>query len=379
METMDAPELPDPTWVSTDLALERMLGVFSRFPIIAVDTESNSLHAYHEQVCLIQFSCPAGDYLVDPLARLDLSPLGALFSNPGIEKIFHAAEYDVICLKRDFNFSFANLFDTMVAGRILGRTAVGLASMLEQEFNVVLDKHFQRADWGLRPLKPAMLSYARFDTYYLRALRDRLKTELTGTGQWELAQEDFKRLCTVNGHVQENGDQNCWRISGIQDLDPRRTAVLRELCRYRDVQAREANLPVFKILSNQALLEIAQTCPRYVEELDLLPSLSARQVQRHGKGLLAAVKRGQKAPPLVKPASERMNDQLAARMDALRVWRKKTAQDLKVESDVILPKDMLQAIAEANPACLQDLSTAMASSPWRFNQYGQKILENLNH
>jgi ribonuclease D len=375
---MDAPELPDPIWVGNQPGLERMLGVLSHCPIIAVDTESNSLHAYQEQVCLIQFSCPAGDYLVDPLAGFDLRPLGALFADPGIEKIFHAAEYDVICLKRDFNFSFANLFDTMVAGRILGRSAVGLASMLENEFNVVLNKHYQRADWGLRPLKPAMLTYARFDTYYLRALRDRLKAELIATGRWDLAQEDFNRLCAVNGHSLDNGDDNCWRVNGIQDLDPRRAAVLRELCRYRDDQARGANLPVFKIISNQALLEIAQTCPRYVEELDLLPSLSARQVQRHGKGLLQAVKHGQKAPPLVKPANERINEQLAARMDALRTWRKKTGQDLKVESDVVLPKDMLQAIAEANPGCLADLASIMASSPWRFNQYGHKILKILN-
>ena len=375
---MDTPGLPDPIWVSSQPALVRMLEALSHHPIIAVDTESNSLHAYQEQVCLIQFSCPAGDYLVDPLAGLDLSPLGDLFADAGIEKIFHAAEYDVICLKRDFNFRFANLFDTMAAGRILGRTAVGLASMLEQEFNIVLDKHYQRADWGQRPLKPAMLAYARLDTYYLRALRDRLKAELINAARWDLAQEDFKRLCAINGHSLENGDGNCWRVNGIQDLDPRRAAVLLELCRYRDARAREANLPVFKVLSNQALLEIAQTCPRYVEELDLLPSLSARQVQRHGKGLLSAVKRGQKAPPPVKPASERINEQLAARMDALREWRKKTAQDIKVESDVVLPKDVLQAIAEANPACLDDLAGLMASSPWRFHQYGQKILKILN-
>ena len=75
-------------------------------PVVAVDTESNSLYAYHERVCLIQFSIPGEDYLLDPLAIDDLSPLGDLFADPKIEKIFHAAEYDVMVLRRDYDFAF---------------------------------------------------------------------------------------------------------------------------------------------------------------------------------------------------------------------------------------------------------------------------------
>lgn len=379
MEVMNLPELPDPTWVDSPSALRMMVEKLSTCSILAVDTESNSLHAYHEQVCLIQFSCPDCDYLVDPLTLKDLTPLQAIFANPGIEKVFHAAEYDVICLKRDFNFSFSNLFDTMMAGRILGREGVGLAAMLENEFGVALDKHYQRADWGQRPLKPAMLTYARFDTYFLIQLRDRLRAELIKKKLWDLAQEDFNRLCASNSHSAENGKDPCWRINGIQDLDPRRATVLRELCAYREGQARAANLPVFKILSSQALLEIAQTCPNYVEELDLLPGLTYKQVQRHGKGLISAVKRGLNAPPLVRPSSPRQYDQLAARSDALRSWRKRVAKDLGVESDIVLPRDVLQAIAEADPHRLEDLAGIMQSSPWRFDQFGHKILQILNH
>src|SRR5450756_1232142 len=129
MGPMQESGLPDPIWVDNAAQLEAMLQALLAQPIVAVDTESNSLYAYRERVCLIQFSIPKEDYLVDPLAGLDLSPLGTLFANLQIEKIFHAAEYDVICLRRDFGFTFTNLFDTMIAGRVLGRTAVGLASM----------------------------------------------------------------------------------------------------------------------------------------------------------------------------------------------------------------------------------------------------------
>ena len=142
----------DPIMIAQPESLWRLANKLSAESLLAVDTESNSLYAYREQVCLIQFSTNEQDYLIDPLVLDDLSPLAQLFANPGIEKIFHAAEYDLICLKRDFGFTVNNIFDTMMAARVLGRNAVGLATILEVEFNVHVDKRCQRADWGQRPL-----------------------------------------------------------------------------------------------------------------------------------------------------------------------------------------------------------------------------------
>ena len=93
-------KLPAPVWVSKMSDFESMIAELMRSPIVAVYTESNSLFAYRERVCLVQISTPRTDYLVDPLA-VDISPLGELFSSPKIEKVFHAAEYDIICLRRD--------------------------------------------------------------------------------------------------------------------------------------------------------------------------------------------------------------------------------------------------------------------------------------
>ena len=191
---MSGPNLPAPIVVTHEDTLARMVERLSREPRVAVDTESNSLYAYREQVCLIQFSVPGADYLVDPLAVENLTRLGPLFADGGMEKVFHAAEYDVVCLKRDFNFEFNNLFDTMVAARILGREEVGLGALLEHEFGVKLDKRFQRANWGERPLKGELLAYARLDTHYLLELRDRLYPKLMERGLWALAEEDFRRM-----------------------------------------------------------------------------------------------------------------------------------------------------------------------------------------
>src|SRR5919108_1455181 len=118
--------LPPPVWVDKPSTFHQMLGDLTAQPRLAVDTESNSLHAYREQVCLIQFTTPSKDYVIDPLALQDMSALGPLFNNPKIEKIFHASEYDLICLRRDFGFQFANLFDNMPGARVLGFPFVGV-------------------------------------------------------------------------------------------------------------------------------------------------------------------------------------------------------------------------------------------------------------
>ena len=171
---MDTKILKEPILISLPAALERLASELSSEPIIAVDTESNSLYAYQEKVCLIQFSTPGKDYLVDPLALKNLSPLDPVFRSPKIEKVFHAAEYDLLCLKRDFGFEFNNLFDTMIAAGILGRQALGLGSILKDEYGVQVDKRNQRANWGQRPLPEGLLKYAQLDTHYLIPLRNRL-------------------------------------------------------------------------------------------------------------------------------------------------------------------------------------------------------------
>ncbi len=345
--------------------------------VVAVDTESNSLYAYQEQVCLIQFSIPAQDYLVDPLALKDLSALGPLFANPRIEKIFHAAEYDLLCLDRDFGFKFENLFDTMVAARILGRDAIGLGSILEKEFGVSLNKRYQRANWGQRPLPRDLLMYARLDTHYLIDLREELGRELERKNLMELANEDFRRLTMVNGRSDpaEEKPVDCWRVKGAYDLSGQQAAVLQELCEYRDLVASRINRPLFKVINDRTLLAIAQEAPRDLRSLGQLPGMSARQVNRHGEELLKAVRRGLGAKPIYPPRSPRPSDRFVVLMEILREWRKETAQDLGVQSDVVLPRDLLMEIAEKDPRQLQDLSRLLRDVPWRMERFGQQILQ----
>ncbi len=345
--------------------------------MIAVDTESNSLYAYRERVCLIQFSIPEADYLVDPIALADLSSLGPIFADPGVQKIFHAAEYDLICLKRDFGFTFTNLFDTMLAARILGLKAIGLGSLLEQEFGVHLNKRFQRANWGQRPLPGKLLAYAQLDTHYLIPLRDILTKSLKEAGRWELAQEDFARECQVEGKVTQD-HRDCWRINGAYDLDPQQAAVLQELCRYREQVARNRDRPVFKVINDQTLVAVASVSPDSEAQLREIPGMTPTRMRQHGRQILDAVARGRQARPVSPPRAKKPDGRFLARLDRLRYWRKTAAKAMGVNSDVVLPRDLLYDVAKIGPRDRAGLEQIMVHVPWRVNEFGKEILQVLS-
>jgi ribonuclease D len=373
---MQQKEFPPPKLIETPANLRTLVEELTVFKHIAVDTESNSLHAYRERLCLIQFSTPQGDYLVDTLAVNDLSPLMPLFANPFIEKIFHAVEYDLICLKRDSGISIENIFDTMQAARILGCKQVGLDSILEQKLGVQLEKKFQKADWGKRPLSFEMLNYARLDTHYLLALRDCLKTDLLVEGRWELAQEEFSRL--AHGNEEEKAEIPAWqRVKGTQKLDNRQLTVLKELCTWREKQARHMDRPPFKVIDDKRLVAITQGLPVSRDDLTAL-GLTKHQIRIFGNEILRSVSHGMQTTLVNRLTPRRPNHAYMERMNSLSDWRKLTGRKIGVESDIILPKSWMHTIAERNPKNLDDLAKLMPQAPWRLNQFGAGILNAIS-
>jgi ribonuclease D len=372
---MQAEKLPPPVWVATPAALQKMADELACWTRIAVDTESNSLHAFREQLCLIQFSTPQTDYLVDSLALDDLSPLASIFANSRIEKIFHAAEYDLICLKRDFDITAINIFDTMQAARILGYKQVGLDSILTEKLGIILNKKYQKADWGERPLSREMLNYARLDTHHLLDLCDCLQTELQERGRWELALEEFVRL--AQGNANGKAEIPAWqRVKGAQKFSDRQLTILQELCAWREKQARHMNRPPFKVIDDKRLVAITQTLPQTQDDLAAL-GLTARQIHIYGSEILQAVGRGKQTPLISRPRTLRPNQALLDRLNALSEWRKTAGLKIGVESDIILPKNWMHLIAERNPKNLNDLAALMPHAPWRLEQYGKEILKVL--
>ena len=167
--------------IDTQEKLAAFLPVVNAAAWLAIDTEADSLHAYPEKVCLIQISTAAGDRLIDPLADMDITPFLAALA--GRELIFHAADYDLRLLKKHHDFVPTEIFDTMLAARLLGEKQFGLGALVEKFLGVKLDKGPQKADWAQRPLTPRMEIYARNDTRFLKTLEEKLRAELTAKGR----------------------------------------------------------------------------------------------------------------------------------------------------------------------------------------------------
>ena len=366
-----------PIWISTPQGLSDLAAELMRHRLIGVDTESNSLFAYREQVCLLQFSTTEHDYLVDTLALDDLSPLRRVFAHRSIEKIFHAAEYDIICLKRDYGFTFNNLFDTMQAARILGWEALGLGAILENLYGVQVDKRFQRANWARRPLSDEQVYYASQDTHYLIRLREHMRNELLRSRRMTLAQEDFKRLTKVEG---SNGEKNgsCWKAVGKNELTPRQMAVFKALWLLRETLAEKMDRPPFKVLTNQALVDLAKASPASLAELETIPGVGHNNVRRIGNDLLKAVQHGLTAEPPVRSPSRRPDDAYMNRLERLKQWRKATARAMGVESDVVLPRDLMEHAASDHPHTLEELQHIMQDTPWRFRHFGSQLVQVIN-
>ena len=369
-----------PILVDRDSALQELLAAACRVPIIGVDTESNSLYAYYHQVCLIQISLPGADYVVDPLA-IDVAPLGQLFADPSCQKIFHAAENDILGLKRDYRFTFANLFDTMLAARIMGWPQAGLAGILAEKFGVTLDKSLQRANWGQRPLQPELLAYAKLDTHYLLPLRALQEQALKACGRWEEAQEAFERVSTAAWTDKAFDPNGFWNIAGARDLTPYELAVLQTLYQYREDQARREDRPPFKVLDQHTLLALSRARPETMPDLARVRGMTSHQVRRYGSGLLEAVRRGNNAPPPMPPrrpeGNGRPDSRTVERYDALRAWRGQRARQRGVDPDIILTNDQLMAIARQAPKTTDDLRALAVMGPWKLGEYGDAILQAL--
>jgi ribonuclease D len=367
---------PPPILVDSAESFGQMLEALAVEPVLGLDTESDSLYRYFHRVCLIQVSTSRADYVVDPLSVPDVQPLGALLAEPRVQKVFHAAENDILVLKRDYGFEFVHIFDTMLAARILGYKRVSLAALLNQKFGVELDKRTQLTDWGRRPLTAQQLRYACLDSHYLVPLRDLLHEELMACGRWREAQEVFSDLPNTAYVAKSFDPEGFWRCRNARTLQPAELAVLRELYLWRDTQARAMNRPPFKVASDENLVRLSREQPTRLADL----RMSNWQIRHFGGAILEAVQRGKQARP-PQPPSRTLNREhhfdptVVTRYDRLRAWRSQRAVERGVEADVVLTNDVLQVIARASPATLEMLGALGVMGPWKLDEYGADVLQ----
>jgi ribonuclease D len=266
----------------------------------------------------------------------------------------------------------------MLASRILGKKAYGLSFLLQEFFSVRVNKEFQRANWGKRPISSEMLKYAIMDSHFLIQLRNLIKLELIESNLFELAKEDFLRTSNVVAFQNNQNGNNYWRLLKGNKITPQEMAVFVELCNLRDRLAEKANIPAFKIFATNLILDISKIQPKNEKELSKINGFSEKLSQKYASLIIDAVYLGMKNDPVFKPHKSKPDDQYICLYDALKIWRKKIGLKLKVESDVILPKEFIDKIANNNPKNLEELKTIMIEIPYRFTNFGEGIMTTLD-
>lgn len=370
--------LPPAVYIEHDADFRQLIDRLATETLIAVDTESNSMYAYQERVCLIQISTRTADFIIDPLRVADLSALGPILANPAVEKVFHAAEYDLICMKRDYGFAVNNLFDTMWAARICGHKMLGLNRLLAEYLGIEADKSHQRDDWGKRPLSAEGLLYAQMDTHYLPALRDKLLAKLEEMGHLDEAYETFADYVHVSVSEKIFDPEGFWRLTHQRELTRRQWAILRELYLLRNSIAQHRDVPAYKVFADATLVALAKAAPTKASDLKRVNGLTSSNAQRYGHELLHTLDRGRRAPlPQFPQRLPETDPVVVERFMALRDWRRSRAEHRDVESDVILSKDAMWALAFKDPHTLDDLQQIEGLGPWRVQTYGQEILDVL--
>lgn len=368
-------------WVADGAGLEALLEDAGRDSIIAVDTEADSLHSYFEKVCLIQLTTGREDWIVDPLA-VDPRPLARIFSDRSITKVFHGADYDLRILNRDFDLEIVNLIDTMICAQFAGETAIGLAALLQKFFSLELDKSHQRADWSRRPLPAAMLDYASTDTRHLIRLAQLLRAELERLGRWEWAEEEFSRLEEIR-HTPPDEDQPRYRkLKGAKKLDRRGLEVLSRLHSWRDGIARKRDVPPFKVIGNDALVDVARQRPADARGLETVPALPGALARRHGRQLLAIVAEAMAVPEAELPEKVvgkpwvRDRD-LDRKVDRLKKARDRIAGELNLEPSVLAPRHLLTAVAQSDARSVDELEIIEAMRGWQRRVLGPALVSEL--
>lgn len=375
MSRSDADALPEPAWVDTIAELDALLSRLRAAPRFAIDTESNSMHAYRERICLVQVSVPGHDALVDPLA-VDIAPLGELLADPAITKVMHGADYDILCFKRQYEFTFAGLFDTMIAARALGWKGYGLGAILRDRYGFAANKKMQRFDWGQRPLPEHAVDYARYDTHYLLDLADAQQEELEQAERQDVAQHAFLRQTQVEPRPSKAELLGPWRIKGSRELPAEGRGVLGALYQMRERLAEELDVPVFRVMADAVLLSLARKPPADERELGRVKGLHPRLRGRGRARVLKAIEAGRRAEPPTPPALERRTSrEQSQRFDALRAWRKGFASERGLEPDLVIGKDALMAVAMAAPRDDAELRRTEALDEWELQRYGTAVLE----
>jgi len=370
-------------YITTPEQLEKAVEALSRAPIVAVDLEADSMYHFTEKVCLIQMATDKSCFIIDPLALPELAGLKSVFADPAIVKIFHGADYDVRSLYRDFGFPIENLFDTELACRFLGYSHSSLEAVLKKHFDVDLDKKYQKKDWSIRPLPEAMIAYAADDVRYLVDLYRELTAALETKARLDWALETCKDISQVRAEDDADADRPLFmRIKGAGRLDARSLATLEKLALFRQQTARKKDRPPYKIISNNALLALAQKKPNTIAHLHGSGILSKKQCNMYGNAIVDAISGALQLPAAELPSYPKTTKQPSSpvvnrRVSALKKWRDHKAAQLEMDPAMLINNTAIKKIAKQEPKTLIALKSVAVLKDWQVETFGEQWVETI--
>ncbi len=368
--------------VETQDELLRCAQQLGRARVIGVDTESDSFHHYREKVCLVQISDQHTDFVVDPLRVPDMGPLGDVFANRDICKVFHGADYDIVSLKRDFGVKMHNIFDTMISAQFLALPRVGLADLIHTWWGWHLDKKWQRHDWAARPLLPEHLDYARGDSHWLPTLRDLFLRKLEHAGQLAPVLEECEVLEAREWVRPRHDPADFYRVKGSRQLDELGQRALRAVFRLRDAEAERQDRPPFKVLPEEILYELAVSRPLSLSAMNETFRAGAPFIRRYGEGLVRALIEGiasddplpvapeaaKREPGLRGPRAERL-------MNALKEWRNAVVNRTNLPPIAVASNGVLRELTRVAPRTVEGLADVPELRKWQAAKYGAEWVE----
>src|SRR6266513_3648937 len=323
---------------------------------VAVDTEADSLHCYREKLCLLQVSLPGRDYIVDPLADVDLAPLFTALER--MEIVLLGADFDLRLLRRGLTFTAQRIFDTVIGARLLGLREFSLAALLGRYFDAELGKGSQKANWARRPLSARMLEYAMNDTHYLLPLAERFEAQLKQFDRIDWLRQSCQRAVEQAAVERARDKDELWRIRGSGLLRGRAAAVLRALWQWREKEAKAADRPPFHVLQNHELINAAVSFAS--EKPPDYRHFSSRRRQAFREAAQNALQLSEEEWPVsLRRFGTRPSAGMMARTEELRRQRDRGARELDLEPSFIASRSTLEAIA-ADETCATTLLV-----PWQ--------------
>jgi ribonuclease D len=315
-------------YIDTAQKFDALLKKLSPHTAIGLDTEFISEGRYEPELCLVQLATPEEIFIVDPVALPELRPMWELLAAPGREVVTVAARQEIKFCAKGAGTAPACVLDLQIAAGLLGYGyPLSHTNLCLRILNARVNGGESFTDWRKRPLRAVQLEYAADDVRHLLAMRSKLLARAEKLGRTEWVRGECERMVASVSQEEER-----WRVSGSARLNRRQLAVLREVWRWRDRQARAANAPASRILGDNMLVEIARRMPATVEDLFSIRGLDSRLLRRAEQDVVNSIAQAKALADSELPSNERHEDppQVAVLTKLLTV----VVSNLAAESDV---------------------------------------------